>query len=93
MSHIQFNDESPYTVHQASHEKSMLIRLAYKTGIPRSDTEANYLLVGIGVVSLVIMLTVLMGQLGTASSQELLTPEELRTNNGFSGPIPGPSPR
>lgn len=52
MADVSFNEE-PQTLSTSSVKRSFFITLAYATGIPKNDTQAQQVLLGIGILLLV----------------------------------------
>lgn len=90
MADVSFNEEPQYQ-NSAAPSRSLFMKLAYATGIPKSDTQAQYVLLGVAGVIFVGAVWLFIGALGTGrASVETLTPDQLREKNGYPAPVISP---
>ncbi len=71
MSDVSFNEE-PQRQNTASPKRSMLVSLAYATGIPKNDVQAQYVL--LGVVALCLLVGIVLA--GHAPKRTPRTPND-----------------
>lgn len=76
MNKIQYEDESQYQpVYQQAEQKSFFVRLVLATGIVSNDRAAEYVL--LGVATLVIIVAIFLSfDIGNQSPPQLPTPFE-----------------
>lgn len=66
MSGIQFDEEQEFSRPTETQQQSLLIRLAYKTGLVQTKQGAEYLLLGIAVVGILFTIFMLFSSGGNS---------------------------
>ncbi|OHA83127.1 MAG: hypothetical protein A2937_01010 [Candidatus Yonathbacteria bacterium RIFCSPLOWO2_01_FULL_47_33b] len=86
MSDVQFNPEDTgfnAPTFRDTAKKSKMVELVMKTGLVKDEEQANYVLLGMSVVFLILTAVVVMNMTGVGASQNTITyiediPEEER---------------
>ncbi|MBP7741431.1 MAG: hypothetical protein KA104_01945 [Candidatus Pacebacteria bacterium] len=73
MSGVSFNEESQYK-NAVAPKRSVFMKLAYATGIPENDVQAQYVL--LGVAGLCVLVGIGIFVFGNLSKPTPLTPED-----------------
>ena len=80
MSEIEFNDEQGFVRSEFSKESTGLVGLVQKWGFVKNTTQAQYLLLGIVIISVLIMVCIYFSSGEKETPQNQLPPDAFAPN-------------
>ncbi len=90
MTNVLFTEEQQYTPTPVGTSQSALVKLVIRWGLAKDEKSAQHVLLGTAIVMVSLMFWVLASNVGIGTSNtKRLTPDQLRAQNGFTGPLPG----